>query len=123
MANYDKLMVWQRAMDLAEFIYELTRGFPQSEVFGLTAQMRRSAVSVPSNVAEGHGRESKADFARFLAIARGSLSELETQVILAGRIGYLDDAQLQLALRLTGEVESLIRGLRNALQRAEIRES
>lgn len=116
MANYDELKVWQRAMDLAEQVYTVTARFPNSEVFGLTAQVRRSAVSVPSNIAEGHGRETQRDFARFLAMARGSLSELETQLRLAARIGYLDEADTQSLGALSSEVAALLRGLQRRLQ-------
>ena len=95
--SYRDLQVWQRAVDLAVRVYGVTEGFPKSEVYGLTSQMRRAAVSVASNIAEGYGR-SEAELARFLTIARGSLAEIETQMEIARRIGYLaDDAYLQLA--------------------------
>jgi len=90
--SYRDLDVWQLAMDVAALPYSSTRAFPHDERFGLTAQMRRAAVSVASNIAEGHGARLPKRYAYHLAIARGSLSELETQTILAERLGYLDDA-------------------------------
>lgn len=86
--NYQELQAWQQAMVLVEYIYQLTTGFPDSEKFGLISQMRRAAVSIPSNMAEGYGRGSDAEFKRFLFIARGSLTELETQWLLSQRLGY-----------------------------------
>ncbi|RYG46759.1 four helix bundle protein [bacterium] len=106
-SHYRKLRVWQEAVDLAEETYRLTSAFPKSETYGLTAQMRRSAVSVASNIAEGSGRQSPRDFGRFIAIAVGSLRELETQAILADRLRlsevtaeYFDDC-IRLARMLT----------------------
>jgi len=86
--HYD-LAAWQEAMRLARAIYEITRGFPRDEMYGLTAQMRRAAVSVPSNLAEGAARPGRKEFAQFLGIAKGSLSELETQLLLAADLGYI----------------------------------
>jgi four helix bundle protein len=83
------LRVWQLGMQLTEEVYLLTQSFPISELYGLTSQMRRAAVSVPSNIAEGAGRESDQEFTRFLIMARGSLSELETQCLIAQRLGYI----------------------------------
>ncbi|WP_445425003.1 four helix bundle protein [Alishewanella sp. HL-SH06] len=88
--HYD-LKVWKLAMDLVVDVYAITRQFPDIEKFGLASQMQRAAVSIPSNIAEGAGRESNADFVRFLTIARGSLSELETQLLIAQRLGYITD--------------------------------
>ena len=89
-ANYRDLVAWHAAMALAEDVYKTTRTFPRSEIYGLSSQLQRSAVSVPSNIAEGHGRRSRSDFARFLAFSLGSLAELETQVQLAARLNYVD---------------------------------
>ena len=89
--SHHQLDVWKSAMTLAEKIYDLTASFPDSERYGLTSQLRRAAVSVPSNIAEGAARGSNADFIRFLYIARGSLSEVETQCQLAKRFGYTRD--------------------------------
>lgn len=89
------LRVWQGAMELVQHVYAVSRAFPQHELFGLTSQLRRAAVSVPSNIAEGHGRGSRAEFAHHLSIARGSLSEVDTQVELAVRLRYVTAAEVQ----------------------------
>ena len=89
MGTFKELLVWQEAMDLAESVYHLSYSFPKEEIYGLTSQIRRASVSVASNIAEGSGRRTKKDFLYFLSIASGSLRELETQVLLAGRIGFL----------------------------------
>ena len=88
MRTYEKIRVWQSAMDLVVLIYKATQDFPRSEQFGLVSQMRRASVSVPSNIAEGYGRGSQADRLRFFYIARGSLMELETQIAIAARLAY-----------------------------------
>lgn len=113
MRNFRELVAWQASFELAKQIYQLTEGFPKSEVFGLTAQMRRSAVSVASNLAEGAGRSTKRDFAHFVTIARGSLNELQTQYLLAQELGFCaaDDEIAAAIERLYG----LINGLRNSL--------
>ena len=94
MKSHKDLDVWQRSMELVVIVYEVTRAWPKEELFGLTSQVRRAAVSIPSNLAEGAGRSSKADFNRFLAIAQGSLAEVETQLEIARRIGFSGDFQL-----------------------------
>jgi len=94
MRPHHGLKVWQEAMELARVVYRVTGGFPSDERFGLTAQMRRSAVSVPSNIAEGCGRASRKELIQFLYIARGSLSELETQARLSGDFEFCDPAPL-----------------------------
>ena len=106
--HFRDLQVWQRSMGLARNIYSLTAGFPRSEKFGLTDQMRRAAVSVPSNIAEGHGRLSDKSFAVFLSQARGSLNELETQLELSTQLGFAQPAQCCAALQ---EIEELARML------------
>ena len=88
--SYRDLRVWQAGMDLAENAYRLSKKFPASEIYGLTSQIRRSATSVPANIAEGYGRESTRSYIQFLKTARGSLRELETHVLLAQRIGLID---------------------------------
>ena len=95
--NHKDLEVWKQAMDLVDDIYGLSRHFPPEELYGLTNQMRRAAVSVPSNIAEGAARGGKREFMQFLSIALGSLSELETQVLIAQRQGYLEDVGVVLA--------------------------
>ncbi len=95
MHNYNNLQIWQQAMDLVEEIYKLTASFPIEEKFGLVSQMTRAAVSIPSNIAEGAGRNSDKDFAHFISIAIGSLYELNTQIVLSKRLGYIDQSQSQ----------------------------
>ena len=89
--KHTKLQVWQRSMALVPEIYQLTNAYPAHEQFGLFSQMRRAAVSIPSNIAEGAARESDREYLRFLYIARGSLAELETQLLIASSLGYLND--------------------------------
>ena len=95
MHNYNNLQIWQQAMDLVEDIYILTASFPTDEKFGLASQMNRAAVSIPSNIAEGAGRNSDKDFAHFISIAIGSLYELNTQIVLSERLGYINQTQSQ----------------------------
>jgi four helix bundle protein len=87
--DYRDLIVWQEAMDIAAYVYSLTREFPREEMFGMTAQMRRCASSIAANIAEGFGRAQRRPFVQFLRIAQGSLKELETHTILCGRVGLL----------------------------------
>lgn len=115
--NYRDLIAWQRAMELVEKVYKATREFPKEEVYALTSQMRRAAVSIPSNIAEGEGRRSGNEFSHFLSIAYGSLRELETQILIAQRLSYLDDEQVQTLFSMTEEVGRLINGLVNSLKR------
>src|SRR5579863_8294112 len=88
--TYRNLEAWQISMDLAVDLYKLTKSFPKDELFGLTSQIHRAAVSIPSNIAEGHGRKGSKEFLHHLSIAYGSLTELETQLILSVRIEYVD---------------------------------
>ena len=114
--NFEKLDVWQRAVDLAAFIYDVTGKFPSDERFGITSQMRRAAVSVSSNIAEGSSRSSRQDFARFVELAVGSLYELVSQGFIARKQGFLAEQAFQ---KLYSESEELIRmlsGLRNHLR-------
>lgn len=111
--NYRDLIAWQQAMELVDLIYRLTRALPKEELYGLSNQMRRAAVSVPSNIAEGQGRRSRAEFHRFLAIAHGSVRELETQVMIARRQAYLSPEQESEALALASRTGRLIQGLLN----------
>ena len=89
--RFKELIVWQKAMDLVDEVYLLQRGFPKPEVYGLGDQLRRAAVSIPSNIAEGHGRGSRKDYVHFLSIARGSVYETITQLNIAKRQGFLTD--------------------------------
>ncbi len=114
--NYRDLVAWQKAMDLVEIVYRLTQVFPKEEVYGLTSQARRAAVSVPANIAEGQGRKTPGDFGRFLAIAHGSLRELETHLLIAQRLHYLEEAQTRPAFALCEETGRLINGLLRSLR-------
>jgi len=115
--NYRELIVWQKAMDLTVRVYEITKAFPHEEIYGLTSQLRRAAVSIPSNIAEGQGRHTTADFIRFLGIAYGSLQETETQLTLATRLGYIQESQEAQLLEQCAEVGKLINGLTHSLHR------
>jgi four helix bundle protein len=113
--NYRDLIVWQKAMDVAELSYLVTRAFPKEEMFGLTSQIRRSAASIPANIAEGHSRTHTKEFLNHLSIARGSLSELETHLLLSRRIGLLEEPLLGRCLALTDEISRMLSALRNSL--------
>jgi four helix bundle protein len=115
--TYRDLLVWQKAMDLAEAVYAATASFADSERYGLTAQMRRAAVSVASNAAEGFGRGRKAEFRRYLEVARGSLFELQTQAELARRLGWLKGTVLAEMREGTQEVDRLLSGLMRSVKR------
>jgi four helix bundle protein len=111
------LLVWQAAMTLAEDCYRVTRAFPRDEVFGMTAQIRRSAASIPANVAEGHGRENTGSFIQYLRIAQGSTKELETHLLLSQRVGILGLDQLETLLSQAAEIGKMLRSLIRSLQR------
>ena len=113
--RYDELIAWRKAMDLVEGVYTSTTCFPKEEVYGLTRQLRRSAVSIPSNIAEGQGRRSTNEFLHHLSIAHGSLRELETQVLIASRLKLLKDNRSDELLKMCAEVGRLINGLYNSL--------
>jgi len=113
--NYKDLIAWQKAMDLVEAVYTATKLFPKEEMYGLTSQIRRAAVSIPSNIAEGQGRKSSNEFARFLAIAYGSLREVETQILIAERLSYLKRRDVEPLIELSSQVGRLINGLSNSL--------
>src|SRR4030066_218630 len=96
MKGHHKLDVWKRGIEFVTKIYKLTESFPRSEIYGLVQQMRKSAVSIPSNIAEGAGRNSKNEFKQFLSIAQGSTAELETQILIARNLGFIEDPELLL---------------------------
>jgi len=96
--SFKELVVWQKGYSLVLEIYEVTKGFPKSEIYGLSLQMRKAAISIPSNIAEGYGRKHKTDYHRFLSIAYGSLSELETQYLLSLDLGYVEPSETVEAL-------------------------
>jgi len=104
-------------MDLVERIYAATKQFPKEEIYGLTSQVRRAAVSIPSNIAEGQGRKSTNEFLHHLSIAYGSLREVETQILIAGRLLYLKQEEIIRLLESSAEVGRLINGLSNSLTR------
>ena len=114
--SYRELIVWQKAVQLVVDCYRATPGFPKSEIYGLTSQIRRAATSIPANIAEGYGRGSRKEYLQFLIVAQGSLKELETHFIVAQKLNYLTDAQLSRVLSQSDEVGkmlgSLIRKLR-----------
>lgn len=114
--NFEKLDVWQRAVGLATFVYDFTGKFPSDERFGLASQMRRAAVSVSSNIAEGSSRSSRPDFARFVELAVGSLYELVSQGFIARQQGFLDEQAFQKLYDEAVELIRMLSGLRNHLR-------
>jgi four helix bundle protein len=115
MAGYRELKVWQASMQLAGDVYRLSAQFPKHETYGLASQIQRSAVSVPSNIAEGHGRNSPKEFNHFLGVSSGSLAELETQLMLAQQFGYLTEDEIVLPLQLSDEIGKMLKGLQKSL--------
>ena len=111
--SYRDLRIWQEAVGLALTIYRVTATFPRNELYGLTSQMRRAAVSISSNIAEGKGHNSDGDFGRFLFHARGSLLELQTQIVIAGGLDYLPKEEVA---SLTSVTDALGRGLNGLIQ-------
>lgn len=116
MNNYRELKIWQKSVDLAVRIYDVTILFPREEVYGLTTQIRRSAVSIPSNIAEGAGRNSKKDFNKFLGISNGSSCELDTQLIIAQRISFIDEAILKSIQDDITEIQKMNWSLKRSLK-------
>ena len=117
-SSFRDLRVWRQAMELVFAVYRETRGFPKEEVYGLTAQMRRAAVSVPSNIAEGKGMKSDAEFGRFLYHARGSLMELQTQILIAQELQYLSKEKAESLLERCTATGRSLAGLINSFKRA-----
>ena len=115
MNNYKELIVWQKSIELAVRVYQETQNYPESEKFGLTAQSRRCAVSIASNIAEGAGRNSKRDFGNFIGIAHASTCELETQLILANRVNLLSDNALATLKGLITEIQKMNWSLKRSL--------
>ena len=109
--NFDKLLVWQRAHSLVLKIYEVTNSFPKEEIWGLTSQIRRAAVSVPSNIVEGKARGSRKDFKRFLLVARGSLEEVKYQSLLAKELKYMNEEQYEEITVMIEDVGRLLGGM------------
>jgi four helix bundle protein len=117
MKTHKDLEVWKKAIEMVTKIYTITRTFPKEELYGLTNQMRRSAVSVPSNIAEGSGRDSSKELLHFLCFATGSLSELETQIIIAHNLGYLNNDQKQDIDTILSNIFKLISGLTQSIKK------
>jgi four helix bundle protein len=113
--SYQELTVWQKAMDLVEVIYAATRSWPKEEIYSLTSQVRRAGVSVASNIAEGQGRNSTKEFLHHLSMAYGSLCEVETQLLVAQRLDYLNSDTAKQLLTATAEVGRLLNGLSRSL--------
>jgi four helix bundle protein len=109
--NYRDLIVWQKAMELVTAIYHHTKSFPDQERYGLTLQLRRSSVSLPSNMAEGYGRNSTQDYIRFLRIANGSLFELQTQLEIARNLGFLAEESFSVLFEFSKEIERMLSSL------------
>ena len=116
MANFKELIVWQKSINLVTEIHRITEKFPSNEIYGLTSQLRRACVSVPSNIAEGNTRRSKADYLQFLRIARGSCSEIETQIIISKNLGFINDITFETLSFNIVEISKMINGLINSLK-------
>jgi four helix bundle protein len=113
--HYKDLLIWQRGMGLAKFIYRLTAKFPSEERYGLTSQLRRAAVSVPSNIAEGQARQGTKEFVQFLSHAQGSLAELETQLLLSIELDFAQKSDVDHLLQEIDELQKMIVGLKRKL--------
>jgi four helix bundle protein len=116
--GFKDLLVWRKGIQLVKEIYKLTKPFPADERFGLVSQMRRAAVSIPSNIAEGQARKTTGEFIQFLSHAEGSLAELDTQIVLAVELGYSNNAQVASATELVSELKRMLNGLRRTLLKA-----
>lgn len=117
--SYRDLLAWQKAVDLVVDIYSSTQGFPKEELYGLTSQLRRASVSVASNIAEGKGRSSDSELVHFLHNSRGSICEIETQLTIAHRLGYLPRAEADRLAERAGEIARILNGLIRSLRAAE----
>lgn len=117
--SYRDLRVWQLAMDVAEKCYRLTRQFPKDELYGMTSQIRRSAASVAANIAEGHGRNGRSEYMRFLRVAQGSLKELETHLTLASRVGLVSDSAIAEVLEQSEGLGKMLRALIRSLEKGK----
>jgi four helix bundle protein len=115
--SYKELMVWQKSFQLCKEIYRITKDFPKEEKFGLTSQIRRAAVSVPSNIAEGYGRKTTPEYIRALYVAYGSHCELETQVLLSGELGYIRAEDINGVQEHIAEIERMLKALIKSLER------
>ena len=116
MNSYRDLIVWQKSLKLVTDLYKSTKSFPKNETYGLTAHIRKTAVSVPSNIAEGYGRGSKSDYVRFLKIARGSLYELQTQLEISLNLEYLSKDVFEVLANQVNEIERMLNSLVKKVQ-------
>jgi four helix bundle protein len=114
--SYRDLNVWKLSIEMVKDIYQVTAKFPSVEIYGLTNQLRRAAISIPSNIAEGQGRNSFKEFKQFLGIALGSLAELETQLIISHEIGYLNQEDLSKLLASLDDIRKMVKALANSLK-------
>jgi len=114
--TYRDLLVWQKAMSLVNEVYKTSQSFPSSETYGLTSQIRRCAVSIPSNIAEGYGRNSTGDYKRFLQIAVASLFELQTQIEIAFNLNYTDKEKFEFVLERSNELDRMLSSLINKIK-------
>lgn len=117
MHKFKELTVWKKGVDLAVDIYKLTKKFPSEEKYGLTSQINRSAVSIPSNIAEGAGRNTNGEFSHFLGISAGSAHELETQLIIADRIGLLEEVESKKMIQEINDIVNMLHGLQKSLNK------
>ena len=115
--HYRELIVWQKAINFVESVYRTTDDFPKTEIYGLISQIRRAAVSIPSNIAEGQGRSTTRDFLHFLSMSQGSLMEVETQITIAERLGYIKKQQETILLESAAEIGRLLNGLCRSLNK------
>ena len=115
--SYRELVVWQRSMALVTEIYRITEDFPKSELFGLTSQLKRAVVSIPSNIAEGQGRDSSREFLYHLSVAYGSLMEVETQIQIARNLSFVDEQGAAKLIEKCGEVGRMLNGLTRSLRK------
>lgn len=115
--SYRDLEIWQKSMELVTRIYTLSQKFPREEIYGLTSQIRRSAVSIPSNIAEGRGKRSTKDFLRFLNIAYGSLAELETQLLISQNLGFVEGQEVERLLDDASRIGRMMNGMMAGLEK------
>ena len=113
--HYRELIVWQKSMLLVQEIYAITKKLPKEELYGLSSQMQRAAVSIPSNIAEGQGRNGSKEFSQFLGIAAGSKAELQTQMLICVNIGYLSESDIADAMKISEEVGKMLHSLQKKL--------
>jgi four helix bundle protein len=118
--SYRDLVVWVRAMDIVEVCYKLSKQIPQSEIYGLISQIRRAAVSIPANISEGHGRKTLGEYIQHLSMANGSLKELETHLLIAGRLHYINDDEIISALEGCSEIGRMLATLIQKLRQKRL---